>query len=61
MRSRGPCKLLLMPNCNLSMAPTYFTRNSVHASDALLPVDLRTEHHSGGDREEKEGEEEEGD
>lgn len=37
MRSKGSWRVLLMPNCNFSMAPTYFTRNSAHVSDVLLP------------------------
>lgn len=37
MRSRDSWRVLLMLNCNFSMAPTYFTRNSAHVSDALFP------------------------
>lgn len=42
MRSRGLWRVLLMSNCNFSMEPTYFTRNSVHVSDVLFPTDNHT-------------------
>lgn len=38
MRSRGSWRVLLMLNSNFSIAPTYFTRNSAHASEELLPT-----------------------
>lgn len=38
MRSRVSWRVLFMSNCNFSMAPTYFTRNSAHVSDVLLPT-----------------------
>lgn len=41
MRSRGSCRVLLRLNSSFSMAPTYFTRNSAHASDELLPTETQ--------------------